>query len=115
MRKFTGKNWNYNAKYTENTGNFVFQEMSGNHEFYCNAIVSIQVDKEQFGKIMDLIESGKKEGAKLTAGGSRVGDRGYFIQPTVFADVQDNMRIATEEVKGLLHLLVIYGCGLTTW
>lgn len=56
------------------------------------------MDEEQFNKILDLIESGKKEGAKLKAGGGRQGDKGYFIQPTVFADVQDNMRIAKEEV-----------------
>ena len=49
-------------------------------------------------KILDLIESGKKEGAKLCVGGSRVGDKGFFIEPTVFSDVQDNMRIANEEV-----------------
>ncbi|KAL5004766.1 hypothetical protein ScPMuIL_018222 [Solemya velum] len=59
-----------------------------------------QIDEDQFGKIMDLIESGKKEGAKLCTGGSRYGDKGYFIQPTVFADVQDNMRIAKEEIFG---------------
>lgn len=46
-----------------------------------------------------LIESGKKEGARVVAGGERVGNVGYFIQPTVFADVQDNMRIAREEVQ----------------
>ena len=33
-------------------------------------------------------------------GGERVGDRGYFIQPTVFADVQDDMKIAQEEIFG---------------
>ena len=58
-----------------------------------------QVDKEQFDKIMDLIESGKKEGAKLECGGARHGDKGYFVQPTVFSDVKDDMRIAKEEVK----------------
>ena len=47
---------------------------------------------------MNLIEIGKKEGAKLCTGGKRVGEKGYFIQPTVFADVEDHMRIATEEV-----------------
>ena len=47
---------------------------------------------------MDLIESGKKEGAKLECGGGRHGDKGYFIQPTVFSDVKDDMRIAKEEV-----------------
>lgn len=48
---------------------------------------------------MDLIESGKKEGAKLITGGGRLGEQGYFIKPTVFADVKDDMRIAKEEVK----------------
>lgn len=59
-----------------------------------------QVDAEQLRKILSLIDSGKKEGAKLVAGGSRHGDRGYYIQPTVFADVGDNMRIAREEIFG---------------
>lgn len=49
-------------------------------------------------KILDLVGSGKSEGAKLVYGGERVGDKGYFIRPTVFADVQDEMRIAREEV-----------------
>lgn len=59
-----------------------------------------QIDLDQTTKIMDLIKSGKSEGAKLCTGGERAGDKGYFIQPTVFADVQDNMRIAKEEIFG---------------
>lgn len=59
-----------------------------------------QVDKDQMEKILDLINSGKSQGAKMTVGGDRVGDKGYFVAPTVFADVQDNMRIATEEIFG---------------
>ncbi|XP_059169587.1 aldehyde dehydrogenase, mitochondrial-like [Physella acuta] len=59
-----------------------------------------QVDGDQMGKILDLINSGKKEGATMTVGGSRVGDKGYFVAPTIFADVQDNMRIAREEIFG---------------
>ena len=59
-----------------------------------------QIDSEQFDKILGLIDSGKKEGAKLLAGGGRHGNRGYFIQPTIFADVQDHMRIAQEEIFG---------------
>jgi len=47
-----------------------------------------------------LIESGKKEGATLVAGGAKVDGDGYFIQPTVFADVEDHMRIAKEEIFG---------------
>ncbi|XP_070570119.1 aldehyde dehydrogenase, mitochondrial-like [Ptychodera flava] len=59
-----------------------------------------QVDEEQMNKILDLIESGKHQGAKLLIGGDRLGDRGYFINPTIFSDVQDDMRIAKEEIFG---------------
>ncbi|KFP37824.1 Retinal dehydrogenase 1, partial [Chlamydotis macqueenii] len=59
-----------------------------------------QIDKEQFKKILELIESGKKEGAKLECGGGPWGDKGYFIQPTVFSNVTDDMRIAKEEIFG---------------
>ena len=51
-------------------------------------------------KILDLIDSGKRDGAKLCVGGNRKGTRGFFVEPTVFADVQDNMRIAKEEIFG---------------
>jgi len=59
-----------------------------------------QVDQEQFNKVMGYIDAGKKDKANLVAGGNRVGDKGYFIEPTVFADVQDNMKIAQEEIFG---------------
>ena len=59
-----------------------------------------QVDKEQFDKILGYIEKGQTEGAKLLAGGDRFGDRGYFIQPTVFGDVGDEMTICKEEIFG---------------
>ncbi|XP_066509367.1 aldehyde dehydrogenase, mitochondrial-like [Hoplias malabaricus] len=59
-----------------------------------------QVDDEQFKKILGYISSGKKEGAKLMCGGGAASDRGYFIQPTIFGDVQDGMTIACEEIFG---------------
>ncbi|XP_015233837.1 PREDICTED: aldehyde dehydrogenase family 1 member A3 isoform X3 [Cyprinodon variegatus] len=59
-----------------------------------------QIDQRQFDKIMDLIESGKKEGAKLEYGGGAVGEKGLFIQPTIFSEVKDSMRIAKEEIFG---------------
>jgi aldehyde dehydrogenase (NAD+) len=59
-----------------------------------------QVDDAQFDKVMGFIESGKKQGAKMLCGGDRVGSRGYFIRPTVFADVKDDMKIAQEEIFG---------------
>jgi len=58
------------------------------------------VDQTQFHRVMDYIESGRRERAALACGGSRIGSRGYFIQPTVFADVRDDMQIAREEIFG---------------
>jgi aldehyde dehydrogenase (NAD+) len=59
-----------------------------------------QVDDVQFEKVMSYILAGKTEGASLVAGGNRVGNRGFFIEPTVFADVKDDMKIAKEEIFG---------------
>jgi len=58
------------------------------------------VDKVQFDKVMGYIESGKKQGAKVEIGGARDGDKGFFIQPTVFSNVTDDMTIAKEEIFG---------------
>lgn len=58
-----------------------------------------QIDKEQTNKIISMIETGKNQGAQLLAGGTKVGDRGYFVAPTVFANVEDHMTIAREEVN----------------
>jgi aldehyde dehydrogenase (NAD+) len=59
-----------------------------------------QVSQEQFDKIMGYIDSGKQQGAKLLSGGNRVGDKGFFVEPTVFAGVQDEHKIACEEIFG---------------
>ena len=59
-----------------------------------------QVNKEQFDKVMGYIESGKQEGAKCVSGGDRWGDKGYFIEPTLFTGVTDKMKIAEEEIFG---------------
>ncbi|KAG8224103.1 hypothetical protein J437_LFUL001797 [Ladona fulva] len=59
-----------------------------------------QVDETQLQKILGFVEAGKKEGAKLVAGGSKIDGAGYFMQPTVFADVEDHMTIAREEIFG---------------
>jgi len=59
-----------------------------------------QVDIDQFNKVMSYIKAGKDEGAKCLTGGNRVGNKGYFIEPTVFVDVKDEMKIAKEEIFG---------------
>ena len=69
-----------------------------------------QVSQEQFDRIMGYIDAGKKEGAKLLTGGERVGERGYFIEPTVFDDVKDDMKIAREEIFGpVMNILQVQG------
>jgi aldehyde dehydrogenase (NAD+) len=59
-----------------------------------------QISQEQFNRIMGYIDAGQSEGAKLITGGRRVGERGYFIEPTVFDGVTDRMKIAREEIFG---------------
>jgi aldehyde dehydrogenase (NAD+) len=59
-----------------------------------------QVDKAQFDKIMHYVDLGKREGAKCVTGGVRHGDVGFFIEPTLFTDVKDNMAIAKDEIFG---------------
>ncbi|KAJ8727507.1 hypothetical protein PYW07_001626 [Mythimna separata] len=59
-----------------------------------------QIDGEIMSKVLGYIEKGKKEGAKLVCGGNRIGTTGYYVEPTVFADVTDEMTIAKEEIFG---------------
>jgi aldehyde dehydrogenase (NAD+) len=59
-----------------------------------------QVDADQFNKILGYIDSGKSEGATCLTGGRRVGDKGFFIEPTVFSNVRDDMAIAKDEIFG---------------
>jgi aldehyde dehydrogenase (NAD+) len=59
-----------------------------------------QVDKAQFDKILSYIDKGKEQGARCVTGGERHGDKGFFIKPTIFADVKDDMAIAREEIFG---------------
>ncbi len=59
-----------------------------------------QVDADQFNKILSYIDKGKSEGATCLTGGSRVGNKGYFIEPTIFTGVRDEMAIAKDEIFG---------------
>jgi len=62
-----------------------------------------QITKAQFERVMSYIESGKSEGATLTMGGEAYKDvngKGFFVQPTIFTNVKDDMRIYQEEVFG---------------
>jgi len=62
--------------------------------------VGPQIDKIQYEKVLGYIASGKEQGAKLMLGGDKNGDKGYHVQPTIFTDVTDDMKIAKEEIFG---------------
>lgn len=58
------------------------------------------ISSSQYASIMDYITVGQREGARLVSGGKSVRDDGFFIQPTVFADCTNTMRIVREEIFG---------------
>lgn len=58
------------------------------------------VSAKQQRTVLEYIEKGKDEGARLAAGGSKIDGKGFYVQPTIFADVEDHMVIAREEIFG---------------
>lgn len=63
------------------------------------------VSEKQVEKVLEYVDQGKKEGAKLGCGGKRWGDRGFFVEPTVFYDVEDHMAIARDEIFGPVQVI----------
>ncbi|KAF0421301.1 putative aldehyde dehydrogenase [Gigaspora margarita] len=59
-----------------------------------------QISRKQFDRIMSYIKTGKEEGATLLMGGERHGERGFYIKPTIFTDVIENMTIMQDEIFG---------------
>ncbi|XP_026272339.1 aldehyde dehydrogenase, mitochondrial [Frankliniella occidentalis] len=92
-------------KFVEAAGERAKKRTVGN-PFDLNVEQGPQIDQEQLSKILEMINSGKKEGAKLVTGGAQVGEKGYFVAPTVFADVKDDMRIAREEIFGPVQQII---------
>lgn len=64
-----------------------------------------QVDKVQHDKIKNYLKLGKSEGGKVLIGGSAVDREGFFIQPTVFTEVDDSSVISREEIFGSVAIL----------
>jgi aldehyde dehydrogenase (NAD+) len=65
-----------------------------------------KIDKPSLDKILRLVASGKEQGAKLETGGAQIGTEGYFVQPTVFSNVTDQMSIAKEEIFGPVQTIL---------
>jgi phenylacetaldehyde dehydrogenase len=58
------------------------------------------VSQEQFDRVTGYLKAGEDEGGTIAAGGKRVGDKGYFVAPTVFADTSDDSKVEREEIFG---------------
>ena len=58
------------------------------------------VSQNQFDTVMGYIDAGKSDGATVAVGGARAGEKGFFVQPTLFTDVDPNMSIVREEIFG---------------
>lgn len=58
------------------------------------------VSEEQLSRVCGYLDSGAKEGAKAVVGGHRIGDTGYFVEPTILIDVKPNMKVVREEIFG---------------
>uniref|UniRef100_A0A8C9W4E7 Aldehyde dehydrogenase 1 family, member A2 n=1 Tax=Scleropages formosus TaxID=113540 RepID=A0A8C9W4E7_SCLFO len=83
-----------------------------------------QISKEQQNRVLEFIQSGINEGARLECGGKALGLKGFFIEPTIFSNVSDDMRIAKEEVTWVgpqsyslvgLGFESRLGCLVTDW
>lgn len=59
-----------------------------------------QTSQMQMDKILDYVKIGTDEGARVVTGGERKGEKGYFVKPTIFADVNEDMKIVKEEIFG---------------
>ncbi len=64
------------------------------------------ISQVQMQRVLDYIEVGRREGARLVTGGARHGERGYFVTPTVFAGVAPQMRISQEEIFGPVAAMI---------
>lgn len=88
------------------------------------------VSEKQMNTVLGYIEKGKAEGARLVAGGRRKFDKGYFVEPTIFADCTDEMTIVKEEIFGPVMAILpfdteeevvrrandsIYGLAASVW
>ncbi|PWA56209.1 aldehyde dehydrogenase 2C4 [Artemisia annua] len=65
-----------------------------------------QVDKKQYERVLSYIDHGKREGASLIFGGKPCGEKGYYIEPTIFVNVTDDMLIAKDEIFGPVMALM---------
>lgn len=74
--------------------------------FASDTLQGPQIDQQSLDKILSFVDSGIANGAKLEAGGNRIGYVGYFMEPTVFSNVTDDMSIARQEIFGPVQCIL---------
>ncbi|THU99012.1 aldehyde dehydrogenase [Dendrothele bispora CBS 962.96] len=89
------------AKFTEKT-----KGLKVGDPFATDSYQGPQVSQQQYDRIMSYIDSGKEEGATVHVGGERVGNEGYFIQPTIFTNTEPHMKIVQEEIFGPVGVVI---------
>lgn len=73
-----------------------------------NTMVGPLVSEDQRETVLEYIETGKKEGAEILVGGGKVDGPGYYVEPTVFVNVTNDMTIAQEEIFGPVLTVITY-------
>ncbi|TLQ08397.1 aldehyde dehydrogenase family protein [Marinilactibacillus psychrotolerans] len=73
-----------------------------------DTIVGPLVSKDQMETVLGYIEKGKEEGADVLIGGNKMDRKGYYVEPTVFVNVKNNMTIAQEEIFGPVLVVITY-------
>jgi acyl-CoA reductase-like NAD-dependent aldehyde dehydrogenase len=92
-------------KFAENLTKFT-ESMTVGDPLDPNTKMGPLVSKEQFERVTNYLNVGKKEGAKVSIGGEPVSGKGYFVPPTIFVDVRNDMRIAREEIFGPVAAMI---------
>jgi aldehyde dehydrogenase (NAD+) len=67
------------------------------------------ISREHLDRVMGYVAAGREEGATVAIGGNRIGERGFFMQPTVLEGVTNNMRVAQEEIFGPVASVIKFG------
>ncbi|CCE81997.1 Piso0_002686 [Millerozyma farinosa CBS 7064] len=91
-------------EFLEKLAQHVKEEYKQGTMFQEEAVVGPSVSKQQFEKVLSYIDIGKKEGARVVLGGDKNDEgqlaKGFFVKPTIFADVKPTMKIVNEEIFG---------------
>lgn len=73
-----------------------------------NTVVGPLVSEKQQERVLDYIQSGVEEGAEILIGGNKIDGKGFYVEPTIFVNVKNDMKIAQEEIFGPVLCIITY-------